>query len=110
MVSVYKVIILIKGGIFNLIINIKSKKPIYKLSCNVFSYGIIDYDVEFIKTLCSLLDKGGKFIPNLISNKFEFYNELFKEIDNSLVRFNSNLFLQILLRKYLMMNTTQFLI
>ena len=82
------------GSTFNNILEIESPKTIYKVSNNTFSFGKLDYDNNFIKNLCHILDKGGKFIPNLINNRFVYFNNLFNEIDNSLVRFNKNILIE----------------
>ena len=81
------------GGIFDIKnkIKITSEIVIYKISTNVFSYGLIDYDNKYINNICNLLNKGTKFVPNTIIDDFDFFDEVFKSIDNSLVKFNKNI-------------------
>jgi hypothetical protein len=87
------------GGISNLelfndkkIVNIKTQKTIYKISNSVFSYNKINYDNNYINSICNLLDLGIKFVPNLIDNIVSYNSNLFKEIDNSLLEFNRQVF------------------
>ena len=83
------------GGIFDIKnkIKITSEIDIYKISTNVFSYGLIDYDNKYINNICNLLNKGTKFVPNTIIDDFDFFDDVFKSIDNSLVKFNKNIFI-----------------
>ena len=61
---------------------------IYKISETVFSNGKINYCEKYLKNICSLIDKGVKFVPMLIDNKHYLFNNLYSSIDNSLVKLN----------------------
>ena len=82
------------GGIFTEKLNIESDINIFKISQNVFSYGKLNFDENYILKICFLLDKGSKFVPNNIENIFDFYDKMYKKIDNSLVQFNKLIFLE----------------
>lgn len=84
----------VKGGLFTNEFNIKCDTKIYKISNSVFSYDIINYDNNFIKEICNLLDKGMKFVPIIFNIEFDHFNNLYNELDNTLTKFNSNLFFQ----------------
>src|SRR5690606_24683846 len=62
------------------------------ISERVFSYDLLDYDKTILNNLCNILDKGYKFVPNLITNEFEYFVYLQKEIDNALLNLNGNIF------------------
>jgi len=49
-------------------------------------------DNNFLFTFCSILDLGLKFIPSIFTNLNSFYIFLFKNLDNSLLRFNEYIF------------------
>jgi hypothetical protein len=48
---------------------------IYKVSNRVFQIGEIDYDINYVKTIINILDRGFKFIPC-----FHFNNVIFLRI------------------------------
>ena len=50
---------------------------------------MINYDNNYILSICKLLDKGLKFVPNNLMNIFDVYDNMYKELDNSMVQFNS---------------------
>ena len=82
------------GGIFTNKISIICDTDIYKLSENVFSYGKLNFDENYILKICFLLDKGIKFVPHNIENLIELYDQMYRQIDNSLVQFNKLIFLE----------------
>ena len=80
----------VKGGLFTKEFNIKCDTKIYKISNSVFSYDIINYDNNFIKEICNLLDKGMKFVPIIFNNEFDHFNNLYNELDNTLKPTNTD--------------------
>ena len=66
--------------------------PIYKIGQRVFKYGNFSYDKEFLFTICSILDLGLKFVPNLFTNEYDFFFNLLHVIDNQTLEINKKLF------------------
>jgi hypothetical protein len=54
----------------------------------MYNYFLINKNLYYI---IKLLIKGLKFVPNLISNDYEFFKFILKEIDFSMLRFIMNL-------------------
>jgi len=81
------------GGIFNQSIDLKCEKTIYKISNSTFSYDKIDYDNTYIKSICELLDLGIKYVPILTDNYFNYFNNIYNDIDNNLLEFNRQVFI-----------------
>ncbi len=66
--------------------------PIFKIGQRVFRYGKFAYDKEFLNTICSILDLGLKFVPNLFSNEYDFFYNLLHLIDNQSLELNKKFF------------------
>ena len=53
--------------------NLQCDNKIFKISKIVFSYDIINYDQDYILTICELIDLGTKFVPSLFCNNFDCF-------------------------------------
>ena len=81
------------GGLFNLELkNLVSERKIFKISNTVFSYDIINYNINYIKSICKLLDLGTKFVPSLFNNNQDYYVNILKDLDNTLLDLNQKIF------------------
>ena len=70
--------------------NIKSDKNIYKVGKRVFLYDKLDFDINLIKDIININDKGSKFIPCMHFNHFHIFKNLLNNFDSSLSLFNRN--------------------
>ena len=85
--------LMVMGVIFTDTLKINSSKPIFKISNSSFSFGFINYDSFYVKNICNLLDLGTKFIPFLTENYFNYFNSIYKSLDNSLLELNRQFFI-----------------
>ncbi len=67
--------------------NIKSDKNIYKVGKRVFLYDKLDFDINLIKDIININDKGSKFIPCMHFNNFLIFKNLLNNFDSSLSLF-----------------------
>jgi hypothetical protein len=81
------------GQITKNVFKIQSQVQLFKLNDRVFMYDDILYDQNDLKNLCNVLDKGLKFVPNLIDNEYNYFKYILSQIDNALLRFNGSIFL-----------------
>jgi hypothetical protein len=65
---------------------------IYKVSNRVFQIGEIDYDINYVKTIINILDRGFKFIPCFHFNTCHIFKNLILSIEKEMFNFNRQVF------------------
>lgn len=65
---------------------------VFKVGKRTFQIGDIDYDNKFILSIIKLLDYGQKYIPNYYFDSFNIFKNIFNDLDNEIMSFNSQIF------------------
>lgn len=60
----------------------------------MFTYDKINCTDQYLNNITSILDKGMKFVPSIINNEFEWYNDIYSSVDNALVNLNKWIFFE----------------
>lgn len=78
------------GGLYKTLLDIECDEQIYKVSDTVFCYSRLDLNELYIQNICSILDKGSKFVPSFIDNIYDYFTDIYTNVDNALVQFNKS--------------------